>query len=192
MPEKQTCSFKGFDYGSKMAGTTAMCWQEGSRLQVRQSEKNHDADEFVIKMIRDTNPQRIYLDAPLSLPSVYTNKGDDYFYRECDRELGAMSPMFLGGLTARAIKLRDQLVKSGIEVYEVYPAALVRILSIGEFYKKDLNRFLIALEGLFHLEVAAITNWHQVDAALAWFVGERHRKQQYRSYGRQNEGIILV
>lgn len=43
-----------------------------------------------------------------------------------DRQAKDMSPMFLGGLTARAIALSKEWRKLGIAVHEAYPAALIR------------------------------------------------------------------
>lgn len=183
----------GIDYGSKMAGTTAICWKQGSQLHVRQSSKNKDADKFIFTHVAELEPQRIYIDAPLSLPSIYSKgTGNNYFYRECDVKLKAMSPMFIGGLTARGIKLKDELIKGGVEINEVYPAALVRTLSLGQTYKQDLEKFRIAISDLLEAEIPSIANWHQADAILAWISGKRHQENNEESYGRPSEGIILV
>lgn len=87
----------GIDYGSKLAGTTAICYQEGDALTIIQSEKKQDADRFINDTVESLKPEQIFIDAPLSLPAAYFGNGDDYFYRDCDRQLKAMSPMFLGG-----------------------------------------------------------------------------------------------
>jgi len=114
----------GIDYGAKKAGTTAICYQEGNRLFTSLSVKGADADDFCFQQIERLRPEFIMIDAPLSLPDAYFGKGDDFFYRQCDRELNAMSPMFLGGLTARAMRLADQLKSRQMLVYETYPRAL--------------------------------------------------------------------
>ena len=183
----------GIDYGSKMAGTTAVCWQDGTRFIIQQSAKKKDADEFLLALVAQLGPRAIYLDAPLSLPSIYSSgTGNDYFYRECDKQLKAMSPMFIGGLAARAIKLKHELEKGGVNVHEVYPAALVRSLALGEFYKKDLEKFSVTLEDQFRINLPSISNWHQADAVLAWAVGKRHQENIAKSYGRPTEGTILA
>ena len=118
----------GIDYGSKLAGTTVICFDENEKLNFRQSEKKQDADAFLEKLISEKQPDSVFIDAPLSLPNAYFGKGEDYFYRKCDREVGGMSPMFLGGLTARAIKLKSKSETPECPFYEIYPAQLVRVL----------------------------------------------------------------
>jgi predicted nuclease with RNAse H fold len=188
----ETASFIGIDYGSKLAGTTVICFEKNNQLHFLQSEKKKDADAFLIKNIHELNPEKIFIDAPLSLPGVYSNNGDDFFYRQCDRAVNAMSPMFLGGLTARAMKLRAGF--SHLHFYEIYPAHLVRVLFLeNKFYKKDLAAF----SELLKIELAIVffqppDNWHQVDAALAWLSGWRFEKQKAIIFGDKKEGFICV
>jgi hypothetical protein len=91
----------GVDYGSKLAGTTVTCTLDAPSGQVhfQKSAPREDADAFLRNYLLQSQPAFIFLDAPLSLPGVYRGLAGcrDYFYREADRQLGAMSPMFLGG-----------------------------------------------------------------------------------------------
>ncbi len=183
----------GIDYGSKLAGTTCICFRDGTRLKILQSKKGEDADLFIATWAKDHMPTHVFLDAPLSLPSVYSGKGTDYFYREADRQVGAMSPMFLGGLTARAMRLRSLLAPANIHTVEVYPAALVKELSLQKHYKKDIALFKKALKT--HLPLAAllpIANWHQADSALAWCSGERFLLGTANLIGQVDEGVIVI
>lgn len=163
--------FLGVDYGAKMAGTTSVCYKYGEFLRIEQSEKKKDADLFLSSLIYKLKPEYIFIDAPLSLPGVYTEpeKYNDYFYRKCDREAGAMSPMFLGGLTARAMKLKNSFKK--IYFVETYPK-LRSIKIFGNDYKKvhiiELNRIL-RTSGLKFINEPE--NMHQIDSVLAWLVG---------------------
>lgn len=188
----ETFPFIAIDYGSKLAGTTVICFAKNDQLHFLQSEKKKDADAFLIEKIRALNPAKIFLDAPLSLPSVYSGKGGDFFYRQCDRKVNAMSPMFLGGLTARAMKLRAGF--SHLPFYEIYPAHLVRVLfPKNNFYKKDLAAFSEILKNELPLNIAQLpANWHQVDAALAWLSGWRFEQQKAILFGDKKEGIICV
>jgi predicted nuclease with RNAse H fold len=106
----------GIDYGSKMAGTTVITYNQDNVLYQRSSVKNGDADAFILDCVTELQPGQIYIDAPLSLPLACFGKGTDFFYREADRKLKAMSPMFLGGLTARAMKLRLQLTEMELQL----------------------------------------------------------------------------
>ena len=185
-------NFIAIDYGSKMAGTTVICFAKKNKLHFLQSAKKKDADAFLKKNILALNPEKIFMDAPLSLPGVYFAKGDNYFYRQCDREVGGMSPMFLGGLTARAMQLKAGFPE--VLFFEIYPAHLVRVLFLKDkSYKKNMTGFCEMIKkempvGFFELP----KNWHQVDAALGWLSGWRYLNEKAEMYGDQKEGVIYV
>jgi predicted nuclease with RNAse H fold len=117
----------GIDYGSKLAGTTAVAWLDTvtQAIAITCSLKGKDADVFLYDCLVKLNPACVFIDAPLSLPGVYSLGGayTDHFFRQADKQLQAMSPMFLGGLTARAIKLKKELNAISVPVFETYPAA---------------------------------------------------------------------
>ena len=200
MPHQQTPEFAGVDYGSKLAGTTVIAFQGASGLELATSTVKRDADRFVLDWCRQHRPRRLFLDAPLSLPGVYRYLPDfdDYFYRRADRALSAMSPMFLGGLTARAMQLRATLENEGVAVYEVYPGGLAGLLSLNrDHYKRSKQHISSVLEALapfFPALPAAprVSTWHHVDALLAWLSGWRHQQGQHRQYGDPAEGLILI
>ena len=116
----------GIDYGSKLAGTTVVTYDKDGKLYQKSSAKKQDADRMILSWVQSLKPDFVFIDAPLSLPAAYFGKGENYFYREADIELKAMSPMFLGGVTARAISLKKQIEAEGVEVFETYPGGLVR------------------------------------------------------------------
>ncbi|MEM6316443.1 MAG: hypothetical protein AAF960_02175 [Bacteroidota bacterium] len=188
----------GIDYGAKLAGTTAICFEKEQQLVIWQSEKKKDADAFVQKTIRQLQPSAVFIDAPLSLPLAYFGEGDNYFYRDCDKELKAMSPMFLGGLTARAIKLSKPFKDNGITFYETYPAQIVKhyLIDSTEGYKKQksfLPAFCKVLEEKMAISfLETPTNWHQVDSVLAWWAGQRFEQGNVKFYGYEKEGLIYV
>jgi len=185
----------GVDYGSKMAGTTVICYVDDGHLDLKQSLKKEDADSWLQGEISKIGLSDIYFDAPLSLPGAYFGKGDNYFYRLCDRECGAMSPMFLGGLTARAMKLKANMTR--YKFSETYPGYLVRkVLMLSEIYLKkkkyegQLDQYLKATLPLPLLHLPS--NWHQVDAILCWISGWRASKDQALVIGDIEEGVIVV
>ncbi len=191
----------GIDYGSKLAGTTAICiGSSPGRHKIIQSEKKKDADKFILDNIKQLQPDLVAIDAPLSLPGVYFQPQTfrDFFYREGDKELKAMSPMFLGGLTARAMKLKYELAKLNIAPIEVYPAALAREFTLDQQgYKKSdkaLDQCLLSLKQQTELKIGkkSVTNWHQFDSVLAWCSGWRYLQQQFEIYGHEEEGQIIV
>lgn len=182
----------GIDFGAKLAGTTAVCFAMDDQLHLLQSAKKQDADAWLRHVIAEQQTSAVFMDAPLSLPSVYRGFGADYHYRACDRAVGAMSPMFLGGLMARAMQLRSAFAE--IPFYEAYPAQLVRtIWPDCVLYKCDLDLFCEKLaEMLPHPFAQQPENWHQVDATLAWLTGWRYAQGEAVSFGEAEEGVIWV
>jgi len=185
----------GVDYGSKLAGTTAIYFLNNNELHCLQSEKKSDADSFLTSYINRNNVENVFLDAPLSLPGAYFGKGDAYFYRECDKLTKAMSPMFLGGLTARAIKLKDSL--DNVLFFETYPAYLIKqILKWKEDYrKKEKINFTIieSFKKLLPYKLSHIPeNWHQFDALACWYSGYRFFNGSSIQIGKKNEGVIFI
>ncbi|MFD2998815.1 hypothetical protein ACFS7Z_00460 [Pontibacter toksunensis] len=201
MMSEEELQHMGVDFGAKLAGTTAAAMLINGQLQVWQTAKGQDSDIWLLELVEELQPKTLYLDAPLTLPKVYIQKthnpDSDYFYRQADRELQAMSPMFIGALTARAIKLRVQLAEKGVGVIETYPSALARLL-LPELpdYKKGpaaLPVFAEALQDLFNLQLKVVPqNWHQFDALLAWYSGYRHQEGKSILYGNAQEGRIIV
>lgn len=180
--------FFGVDYGSKLAGTTVVCFESEGQLHLLRSAKKQDADQFLQKLIDLHQPSKIFIDAPLSLPGAYFGTGEDYFYRECDKLTKAMSPMFLGGLTARAIKLSAG--NKNVRFFETYPAALANELGLptskksGDFEQiREISPFPIHHE---------IETGHHYDAVLAWLSGFRFDKEECLIVGKEKEGVIYI
>lgn len=183
----------GIDFGARRSGKTVICIRHEDEWILEQSKKDADADAFVDELINQYDIEDIFIDAPLSLPLVYSGgEGDDYFYRNADRQASAMSPMFLGGLTARAIRLKDSWVKQGRRIYESYPAGLVREYQLGTPYKKDIDQFLELLQPLIGISLPEVKNWHQADALLAWSTGLRTHKNEHVCLGDPAEGVIYI
>lgn len=192
----------GIDYGSKLAGTTVLASGDTATgiVSFCQSKTRQDADIFLLHCIQ-TLPLPVGIvcvDAPLSLPGVYRQLPgyDDYFYRTADRKLQAMSPMFLGGLTARAMRFSKLLEAECIEVRETYPAAQARRLQLFELgYKQARENIAGVLERIqvlfpeWKLGQPA-TNWHQVDALLAMIGAYRFVQKVSECAGDEPEGVI--
>lgn len=104
--------------------------------------------------------------------------------------------MFLGGLTARAMRLAALWKAKGIKCYEAYPAALWRLIAEQDLgYKKDtaqLDKCLEILQSHFSCALPQVSNWHQFDALLALAIGKRHQGGKAGVYGESNEGLIYV
>lgn len=192
----------GIDYGSKLAGTTVIVFLEENTGEIflYQSEKKQDADKFLKEKINDFSPQLVFIDVPLSLPQVYTipssEKQGDFFFRQADKLLNAMSPMFLGGLTARAMQLKSELYQ--IPFYETYPAYQAKRLGLNvQGYKKDKQvspQWLACLAEQFplRLNLPQPANWHQADALLALLAACRFSKKEHLVFGEAREGEIII
>ncbi len=189
------------DYGSKLAGTTVVVQGDPTAagpLALTASAKKQDADAMIGDLLAGHDAARVFLDAPLSLPGVYRQLSgfDDYHLRHGDRELAAMSPMFLGGLTARAMRLAA--ANPHCTWHETYPAAQAKRLGLPkDQYKKNADALptLTALLAKFiasPFDPAAVTTWHHFDALLAWLAAERHARREAVHYGDADEGFIVV
>jgi predicted nuclease with RNAse H fold len=198
---EQDLKHAGIDYGARLAGTTAVAVLQDNALQVWQSSKGEDADAWLLKLIPELGAGTVMLDAPLSLPAVYrlhpTPPEADFFYRACDREVKAMSPMFIGGFTARAIRLTAQFASQGIRVMETYPSQLARLLfHPEEGYKNGKapsTAFIQKLQSMLPFPIKSeLLSWHQADALLAWYSGLRLSQGQAVQYGSAAEGLIVV
>ncbi len=186
----------GIDFGAKRSGKTALAIQDGSSIRLYQSTNKQDSDAFILEHLQDLKPGLIGIDAPLSLPGVYSDIPgcSDYHYRAADREAGAMSPMFLGGLTARAMSLTQVLKSRGWEVVETYPAMQARRLKLYIHFYKKTNEALATCTTMIQRELnepVIPENWHQFDALLAFIGANRYRASTHNSLGNNTEGVIV-
>ncbi|HKK77241.1 MAG TPA: DUF429 domain-containing protein [Saprospiraceae bacterium] len=190
----------GVDYGSKQAGTTVLAFAKKGKIHFLQSKKKADADAALHQWIKKLMPGQVFIDAPLSLPLVYreASKDADFFYRRADRELKAMSPMFLGGLTARAMRLVARVEADLPVVFrETYPGYLAKLLDLPKMrYKKEkvhLPELTNTLCSSYQLQLEKPpANWHQFDALLAYLSGLRYREGAHQTFGDPEEGQIIV
>jgi len=195
---RKKLNWGGVDFGSKLAGTTAITYIIADKIQILQTAKGQDADKWLVKIIKENNLGYIFMDAPLSLPGAFLGNGNDFNYRKADRLTGAMSPMFLGGLTARAIKLKTEMEHNGVNFIEVYPGGFVRNHPIFKLYynKKDQSTLSKMTDELLptilHDFLEKPTNYHQLDSLICWYIGERYLKGQAQSLGDAEEGLIWI
>lgn len=192
----------GIDYGSKLSGNTVISILQDNKIYFMAVDRDTDADEFIYNACMHYMPDVIFLDAPLSLPGVYSNKpGGNYHFRQADLDLCAMSPMFLGGLTARAIQLKDRIEKeTGTKVYETFPRAQARNYELEQYgYKKKKTNLIVCSNRLkeklnpkLYVDCQDIKTWHHLDALLALFGAMRFVMGLALPYGDKEEGIIYV
>lgn len=190
----------GIDFGAKLAGSSVVAFIENGTVCFMQVPKKQDTDLFLKKWLINHKPAIIAIDAPLSLPKAYCcgeNVSKDFFFRKSDKILGAMSPMFLGGLTARAIQLKFNILQIYPTCFiEVYPTALAKKWHLQELgYKKHISSIAkvnARIQELMRLALPPLSNWHQVDAILALCSAIRYQNNQAESFGEATEGLIWV
>lgn len=195
MPYRNYC---GIDYGSKLAGTTVIAQYYEGEVLLRASAERQDADAFIMDFVDAERPDFIALDAPLSLPGrlVGLPDCDSYFYRKVDTIVKGMSPMFIGGLTARAMQLRDRIGEEyGIPCYETYPALWARAWQLKPLgYKQQREQLAAVIEEVarrvaFRMP-ASIPTWHHLDALLALHSAWRIAHLQHELIGDKREGAV--
>jgi predicted nuclease with RNAse H fold len=195
----------GIDYGSKLAGTTAICFLDNDLINFASSKKGEDADSLIKRLCREHEIELVAIDAPLSLPAAYQqgSKSIDFMFRKADIELKAMSPMFLGGLTARAMRLGFELTEMGISVIEVYPRGLVRITArLSEAYpadRKGESLDLVANCASVLREVFDLNRFqrppatrHELDSLIAFVSAGRFVNKCHIEFGLAEEGLIRI
>jgi len=190
----------GIDYGSRYSGTTVICYNSNHQVKFLESSRNSDADAFILNEAAYLKPDLTVIDAPLSLPGMYIlgNDYNDRFFRVCDRELKAMSPMFIGGITARAMSVKEELFRRRFRVVETYPRKLVELMNLpGEMYKKSSKYLPVFTEFLkfsvgLNINTKLITTWHRMDALLAFLSGLRYLNKEVERYGEKEEGLVFV
>lgn len=192
----------GIDYGSKLSGNTVIALFQDSQILFLEAEAKVDADQFIKNAVEHFKPSRIFLDAPLSLPGVY--KGlegfNNYHFRLADIETRAMSPMFLGGLAARAMELAAFCEASGSEVFETYPKMMARRFKLNDFgYKSSKSairecglRLKECIKEPIRFNSADLKTWHHLDALLALMSAMSYSCGDFQTFGDPEEGQIYV
>lgn len=187
----------GIDFGARYAGTTAICHVDNGCLRVVQSVKKQDADEFCRQMISRLKPDFVMIDAPLSLPAAYfrqvspdDNPDADFFFRQADRQLKAMSPMFLGGLTARAMQLAFYFRRMEIPFYETWPTYIRKYFGSAERPQAGLLDAELRKATGMGLQDELQLSPHGIDSILAWYAGWIKIRGVSAVYGNQTEGLV--
>jgi predicted nuclease with RNAse H fold len=192
----------GIDFGSKLTGNTVIAIFQNPRIIFMDVDKGVDADQFILNAADHFKPSHVFIDAPLSLPGVYKNIDgcSNYHFRHADLDLKAMSPMFLGGLAARAMQVKDQLEQKGALVFETYPRILANRFDLPSRGYKGSNQGLkccrsqIAerFNGNIELSACDITTWHHLDALMALMSAMNFDQGCADSFGREDEGLIFI
>lgn len=182
----------GIDFGARMSGKTVICYEHQGSLRFLRSAPKQDADLWVRQQIDTLKPALIAIDAPLSLPAAYHGAGDDFMFRVCDRKMRAMSPMFLGGLTARAMALSAAYPE--MKWLETYPSA--RLRKVLKYTKKDSSALQEAILCISQFTSTPVEveprDWHEYDALVCWSSAQRYVQEIHETIGDPEEGLIVI
>ena len=191
--------FWGIDFGAKLSGTTVLASLKEGLVNIQQCPVRNNSSIWLSENYKNVlvKPRIIGIDAPLSLPAGYFGEGDLH-YRLADRQLKAMSPMFIGGLTARAIEWSR---KVGSTCIEVYPSGIAdqwlekgRRRRKADFQLFFKDHFIPKWKSLTGRDFSGPgpTNIHQLDALLALYIALSFDKGEATAYGQEEEGLIWI
>jgi len=189
--EELTATLAGLDFGASLSGNTALAYYKEGRVWVERAVKGQPADPWLLSCLEANRPAVLAIDAPLSLPGAYFGRGLDFHFRRSDRLLGAMSPMFLGGLTARAIALQQATRHLATRWVETYPSqvAKIRMDSPREAWETLLPFLEAQWPGV---RLPRPRDQHEMDALLALWVARLVREHQAVFFGDPREGAIAL
>lgn len=193
----------GINFGSKLSGNTVISLVKQNKIYFIDVDEDVDADMFIYNAAKHFRPDVVFLNAPLSLPGAYTNtcSYSDYEYREADKQICSISPMIAGGITARAMALKDKLESDfDSKVYETCSKAQAQnydLLKKG-YMTNQLNLFTCRnhisdqLSPKMMFRCQDIKTWGHLDAMLSLITAMRFVTGQALPYGNNEEGLIYV
>jgi len=169
----------GVDLAGSEKRNTGVAFVDNNSILTFIIKSNDELFEFKSKF------KFFYIDAPLSLP-----KGRDSLevrnerhFRECDLLLkqrgikffpATLGPMRM--LTQRAISIKEELEKSGKEVYEVFPGAFYDVFGVKRKDRASIHNLFLKLCELFGLCLKAENlSQDELDAIACLFTGLFHR-----------------
>jgi len=156
-------------------------------------------DKEIVKIIEESKPRVVAIDAPLSLPAGRESieQKTNVHLRECDKELLQKGikffPITLGPmrkLTARGINLRKILEKKQFRAIEVYPGGAQDVLGIPR-KQQGLDRLRVGLEELGVKGLNSRMSDHELDAVTCALVGRLWLEGNAVIYGTPEQAIIM-
>ena len=186
----------GLDLAGAPGRPTGFCLLRGLRAETRDLL----GDEEILAAVAGAGPDLVAIDAPLHLPPGRTSihERNDCHYRPCDVELRRRRipffPITLGPmrtLTARGMRLRDELERRGLRTVEMYPGGAQDVWRIPRAGRdrQGLRRGLLRL-GLKGLRAGASN--HELDAATGALVGRLFLQGRAEVLGDFETGAIIL
>jgi predicted nuclease with RNAse H fold len=106
--------------------------------------------------------------------------------------------MFIGGLSARAIRLKHNIEQKGIEIKETYPKTLAKQFKLKEYgYRLDKENIercseILDQTSLIEIDKKQIITWHHFDSLLALLSAVRYSLGLHFTHGDKEEGLIYT
>lgn len=193
----------GINFSSKLSGNTVICLLSKNKIFFIDVDEDVDADIFIYNAAKHFQPEIIFLNAPLSIPGVFrsVNSCCDHQYRQADKEICGISPMIIGGVTARAMELKQKLESEfNTKVYETSSKAQAEnygLLTKGfKCGRKELLecRFEITshLDKNLMINCQDIKSWDHLNALLSLITAIRFVNGEAHTHGISEEGVIYV
>ena len=192
----------GIHFGGLLSGDTVVAIFQKSGIVFMEVDEGINSDEFILNAAEHFKPGHVFIDAPLSLPGIYKEIDgcEDYHFRHADLDLKSISPMFVGGFAARAMRLKDELKKAGIEMYETCPKTTAKRFGLpSKGYKGSAQGLKCCrndLSSRFHhnIEVAEedIKNWQHLDALMSLMAAMNYDQGCADKFGNEDEGLIFI
>lgn len=187
----------GIDLAGSPKRDTGICLLHNKRI-VRYATL-HENDE-IISFVKESNPQIIGIDAPLSLPpgrkSLEDNNG--IHLRECDKELTKRKirffPVTLGPmrmLTLRGLLLKKKFKRSGYDSIEIYPGATQDIFGIPR-KQHSLEGLYLGLQNLGIKGMHPDMNNDELDAVTGAYTAYLYLKGKAEILGSLKKGAIII
>ncbi len=160
----------GVDLGGRTMGKTGIAVVNSRTREVQvfldrelpgARDDHADADQVLLDFLLGCKPEKVALDAPLTLPAGVVERRPatgpvEYLFRSCDRTLGGLATLSsqLAPIAARGIALKRRLEARRIHVIEVYPrASLLRFGIEAGFLrgKRSYHRNVGAVRSIWRL-----------------------------------------
>lgn len=187
----------GIDLAGSPKRNTGICLMHNKKI-VKYATLHED--EEIISFVKESCPQIIGIDAPLSLPpgrkSLDDNNG--VHLRECDRELTKRKirffPVTLGPmrmLTLRGIALKKKFKRMGFESIEIYPGATQDVFGIPR-KQHSMEDLFKGLEGLGIKGLKPDMIHDELDAVTGGFTAYLYLKGKAEILGSLKNGAIII
>ncbi len=157
-------------------------------------------DDDILQAVEEHKPNLVAVDAPLSLPKgrKSLDERSNIHFRVCDLELRRRGikffPITLGPmrmLTARGMRIKEEIKKRGAEVIEVFPGATQDILGLPRKHH-NLKQLIQKLRRLGLRCLSNKATGDEVDAATCALTGLLYLRGFTEAVGDLSEGVIII